>query len=63
MMVFSSVGISVATGASGVPLWVWQAVGGLVGVLLIFGILVFIVQRSVIISRRRHRDSPPSSGD
>lgn len=46
----------------GVPLWVWQAVGGLVGVLLIFGLLVFIVHRSVIISRDRHDDDWSASG-
>lgn len=47
---------------AGVPLWVWQGVGGLVGVLLIFGLLVFIVHRSVIISRHRHDDDRSPSG-
>jgi flagellar biogenesis protein FliO len=45
-----------ATGQSGVPLVVWQAVGGLVGVLLIFGLLVYIVQRFVVLGRRPDSD-------
>ena len=39
--------------SDGVPLWVVQGLLGIVGVLMIFGILVLIVQRAVIISRRR----------
>ena len=45
-------GAGVANGSDGVPLWVVQGVLGIVSVLLIFGLLIVIVRRAVIISRR-----------
>lgn len=50
-----------ATRSNELPVVVWQGVGGVVGVLLIFGLLVFIVQRVVILRRRPDSDdvSPP----
>ena len=41
-----------ADDTGGVPLWVVQGVLGIVSVLLIFGLLIVIVRRAVIISRR-----------
>jgi hypothetical protein len=70
VMVLAGVMTGVAVVAGGapvtstdqVPIWVWQGVGGIVGVLAIFGLLVFIVQRFVLLTRKNNGDEGASTG-
>jgi uncharacterized membrane protein YdcZ (DUF606 family) len=57
LALFAAPGVS--SWVSEVPLWVWQGVGGLIGILLIFGVLVFIVQRVVLLTRQQDSDETP----